>query len=198
MTMKSTRIPALVIALLLLIGCSSSDTSSKKPGSEYTEFTYTHYSSGGTPEEYAAVILFEQSCSTFTAYQVAYSSCTCRDPLVAYYSVCYVELLNTKQSSEDAAIRTITLGNNMGLYGDSNPNYYIPEYTEEYMDENFVQQLVGATKSDFDSWKGYRTQLPSVDADAVSGASVTTGNLTSMLKSLFAYHAQKYYGKEGK
>lgn len=190
MNMKITRIIALVVALILLAGCSSD-----APKNEYTEFNYTHYSSGGTAEEYAAVILFEQSCSTFTAYQVAYSSCTCRDSLVAYYSVCYVELLYTKQSSEEATIRAITLGNNMGLYGDSNPNYYISEYTDEYMEENFVQCLVGATKSDFDSWKGYRTQLQSVDIDAVTGASVTTGNLTSMLKSLFEYHAKKYYGE---
>ena len=81
----------------------------------------------------------------------------------------------------------------MGLYGDSNPNYYIPEYTEEYMDENFVQRLVGASKIDFDGWEGYGNQLSSVNADAVSGATVTTGNVTSMLKSLFQYHANKYY-----
>ena len=191
--MNGKKFLALIIAMLLLSGCASSE----KAKDPYTEFTYTHYSSGGTPEKYTAVILFEQSCSTFTAYQVAYSSCTCRDPLVAYYSVCYVELLNTKKSAEEAAIRTISFGDNMGLYGDSNPNYYIPEYTEEYMDENFIQRLVGATKSDFDSWGGYRTQLSCVDADAVSGASVTTGNVTSMLKSLFAYHAAKYYAEEG-
>jgi len=191
--MKSKRILALAVALLLLTGCSS-----KTPKSAHTEFTYNHYSSGGTPEEYTAVILFEQSCSTFTAYQVAYSSCTCRDPLVAYYSVCYVELLNTKPSAEESAIRTITFGNNMGLYGDSNPNYYIPEYTEEYMDEHFIQCLVGASKSDFDGWEGYGNQLSCVDADAVSGATVTTGNTTSMLKSLFAYHVAKYYGEGSK
>lgn len=193
MMMKSTRILTLVVALLLLTGCSS-----ETPKGTYTEFAYTHYSSGGTPEEYSAVILFEQSCSTFTAYQVAYSSCTCRDPLVAYYSVCYVELLNTKPTGEDAAIRTITFGDNMGLYGDSNPNYYIADYTEEYMDENFVQRLVGTSKSDFDGWEGYGSQLSCVDADAVSGATVTTSNVTSMLKSLFAYHADKYYGEESK
>lgn len=191
--MKYLKPVSLVIAVaLLLTGCSKSE---EKPKNEYTEFNYTHYSSGGTAEEYTAVILFEQTCSTFTAYQVAFASCTCRDPLVAYYSVCYVEILNTKPSAEESAIRTISFGNNMGLYGDSNPNYYIPEYTEEYMDENFVQHLVGATKSDFDGWERYRTQLSCVDADAVSGASVTTGNVTSMLKSLFAYHAAKYYGE---
>lgn len=179
----------LLLALIFLEGCSFQETSKNT----YAEFTYTHYASGGTPEEYTAIILFEQSCSTFTAYQVAFASCNCRDPLVSYYSVCYVELLNTKQSSEEAAIRTITFGDNMGLYGDSNPNYYVPEYTEQYIDENFVQTLVGVSKSDFDSWEGYGSQLSCVDADAVTGATVTTSNTTSMLKSLFEYHAEKYY-----
>lgn len=192
--MKHLRFLPFLIAALILAGCSSSK--SIETADEFREFTFTHYSSGGTPDEYQAVILFEQSCSTFTAYQVAFASCTCRDPLVSYLSVCYVELLNTKNSSQDAAIRTITFGDNMGLYGDSNPNYYIPEYTEEYMDENFVQRLAGATKYDFDAWNGYGDQLSYVDADAVSGATVTTGNVTSMLKSLFQYHADKYYGEE--
>ena len=191
--MKGTRFLALIMTLLLFSGCASTEAKEKD---SYTEFTYTHYASGGTPEDYTAVILFEQCCSTFTAYQVAYSSCTCRDSMVNYYSVCYVEMLNTRKSSDEAAIRTITLGDNMGLYGDSNPNYYIAKYTEEYMDENFIQRLVGAAKSDFDGWSGYGSQLACVDADAVSGATVTTGNMTSMLKSLFEYHAQKYYGEE--
>jgi hypothetical protein len=193
--MKGAKFLALLISLLLFSGCASSE---KAQNNAYGEFTYTHYSSGGTPEEYSAVILFEQSCSTFTAYQVAFASCTCRDPLVSYLSVCYVELLNTKQSSEEAAIRTISFGNNMGLYGDSNPNYYISEYTEEYMDMNFVQHLVGASKCDFDAWKGYGSQLSSVDMDAVSGATVTTSNVTSMLKALFQYHADKYYVEKSK
>jgi hypothetical protein len=58
----------------------------------------------------------------------------------------------------------------MGLYGDSNPNYYIAEYTDEYMDEHFVQSLVGASESEFDAWEGYGSQLSCVDADAVGGA----------------------------
>ena len=190
--MRKRKYIFIVLALLMLAGCATERTSGEA-GKSYEQFNYTHYSSGGTPEEYTAVILFEQSCSTFTEYQVAFSSCTCRDPMVNYLSVCYVELLNTKQSSADAAIRTISFGDNMGLYGDSNPNYYIAEYTEDYMDENFIQRLVGATKSDFDSWQGYGSQLSCIDADAVSGATVTTGNVSSMLKALFEYHAKKYY-----
>jgi hypothetical protein len=32
-----------------------------------------------------------------------------------YYSVCYVELLNTKKTPQEAAIRAISFGDNMGL-----------------------------------------------------------------------------------
>ncbi|MDO4815783.1 MAG: hypothetical protein Q4A83_04165 [Bacillota bacterium] len=199
---KEKAIIFLLALILLLCGCTApaeepapeeTATAELEESEQYPTFTFTHYSSGGTREEYTAVILFEQSNSTFTSYQVAFSSCTCRDSSVNYYSVCYVELLNNKDSAEDAAIRTITFGDNKGLWGDSNPNYYISEYTQEYMDENFVQSLVQATKSDIDAWDGYGTQVSCVDADAVTGATVSTSNITSMLQGLFEYHAEHYY-----
>lgn len=202
----------LFLLLFVLTGCSKTEkaeasqsteagnetaageaAAEEKETAKYPTFTYKHYASGGTEEEYEAVILFEQSCSTFTSYQVAYSGCTCRDSLVNYYSVCYVELLNTKPTAGEASIRSITFGNNQGLWGDSNPNYYHHEYTEEYMDENFVQRLVGVTKDEISEWGGYGTQLSVIDVDAVSGATVSTSNITSMLRSLFEYHAAKYY-----
>lgn len=191
--MKHRIIPAL-LAVLLLAGCGqrSAPVETEDP---YPRFSYTHYSSGGNAETYEAVILFEQSVSTFTSYQVAFLSCTCRDALVNYYSVCYVELLNNKPTAEEAAIRSISFGNNQGLWGDSNPNYYKHEYTQEYMDANFVQRLVRVTKAELDAWEGYGTWLEAVDADAVSGATVSTSNITSMLQGLFQYHAQKYYAE---
>lgn len=188
--MKKTVIALLLLAVLVLSACGEEKTGDFQ---QFPTFTYTHYASGGTQEEYKAVIIFEQSNSTFTSYQVAFSSCTCRDPIVNYYSVAYVELLNNKSSAEDAAIRSITFGNNMGLWGDSNPNYYIAEYTQEYMDENFVQALVKSTKAEIDAWGGYGTQVEAVDADAVTGATVSSGNITSMLQGLFRYHTEKYY-----
>lgn len=187
--MKKRILITVACVLLLITGCGKNGSTEKA----YPTFEFTHFSSGGTAEQYEAVILFEQSVSTFTSYQVAFVSCTCRDAIVNYYSVCYVELVNTKPTADEATIRAISFGNNMGLWGDSNPNYYISEYTDEYMDENFVQSLVFAAKSDFDAWGGYGTQLDQVDADAVSGATVSTGNVTSMLRSLFQYHAEKYY-----
>ena len=187
-----------ILALsLLLTGCgNSTGGTGSETASEtqpYPTFEYTHYASGGTAETYTAVILFEQTNSTFTSYQVGFSSCTCRDSLVNYFSVAYVELLNNKPTADEAAIRAITFGNNMGLWGDSNPNYYISEYTQEYMDENFVQCLVKSTKAEIDAWGGYGTQVEAIDADAVTGATVSTSNITSMLQGLFAYHAEKYY-----
>ncbi len=188
---KIISVLCLTLCLFILCSCGKRE----ETDGQYPTFEYTHYASGGTEETYRAVILFEQSCSTFTSYQVAFSSCTCRDSLVNYYSVCYVELLNTKPSADEAAIRTITFGNNQGLWGDSNPNYYISDYTQEYMDENFVQSLVGARKVDFDAWKGYGTQIEQVEPDAVSGATVSTSNITSMLRGLFGYHAEHHYDK---
>ena len=182
---------ALLALLLLLAGCGGEGPRAE---GEFPTFTFIHYASGGADSQETAVILFEQSNSTFTSYQVAFPSCTCRDAIVNYLSVAYVELLNNKDDPADAAIRAISFGSNQGLWGDSNPNYYIAEYTEEYMDEHFVQQLVKATKADLDAWGGYGTQISGVDADAVTGASVSTGNITSMLQGLFAYHTAKYYG----
>ena len=192
------RVILLLLPLaLLLCGCGAAaepaETPAPAPEFPYPTFEYTHYASGGTAETYTAVILFEQSCSTFTSYQVAFSSCTCRDALVNYYSVCYVELLNTKPSAGEASIRSITFGNNQGLWGDSNPNYYHHDYTEDYMDENFVQSFVGVSMDEISEWNGYGTQIEAVDADAVSGATVSTSNITSMLQELFKYHAAKYY-----
>jgi len=196
--MKLKRLIAISLILIFtLCGCGTDTSEPENTAAEETAqfptFTFTHFASGGTREEYTAVILFEQSNSTFTSYQVAYSSCTCRDSSVNYYTVCYVELLNNKDTPEDAAIRTITFGDNKGLWGDSNPNYYISEYTQEYMDEHLVQSFVHATKAEVDAWGGYGTQIDCVDADAVTGATVSSSNLTSMLQGLFKYHTEHYY-----
>ena len=164
---------------------------------EITTFPYTQYASGGIPTELEAVILFENKNSIFTRYQVAFTSCTCRGPERNYRSVMYIELLNTKQTAEEASIRSISFGEldgaTVGLWGDSNPVMGRPDYTAEYMNENFVQALVGTSKAMYDGWDGYGTMVEAVDADAVTGATVSVSNITSVIKGLFQYHTAKYY-----
>ena len=61
------------------------------------------------------------------------------------------------------------------------------------MEENLVQKLVGTNKAQYDAWEGYGNVIETVEPDAVSGATVSTSNITSVIKSLFQYHADKYY-----
>ena len=154
---------------------------------------YTHFASGGLAEDYDFEIIFEESNSTFTAYQVAYSSCTCRDEIVNFKSICYVEILNTRDSGDDAAIRYITFSENKGLFGDSNPNYNDSKIDEKYYDIHLIKPLIGVTKREMDKFAGYGYCIDAIDVDAMTGATVTRSNLQSMLKSLFNYHKNKYY-----
>ena len=191
MTKRLKTILALFTASIALLSCNNTEI--KEGNGTDNNVKFTHYASGGTMEEYDIDIIFEESNSTFTAYQVAYSSCTCRDSLVNYKSVCYVEILNTRESGDDAAIRYITLGENKGLFGDSDPNYNISDYTYEYYNDNLVKPLIGITKREIDEFKGYGYFVEGLNVDALTGATVTSSNLQSMLKSLFEYHKEKYY-----
>ena len=83
---------AVLVLLLLLSGCGGGEN--VRTEEKFPTFTFTHYASGGADSQETAVILFEQSNSTFTSYQVAFPSCTCRDSIFNYMSVAYVELLN--------------------------------------------------------------------------------------------------------
>lgn len=183
----------LVVAVLILAAVPAA------AGAEYQINTvpFTHYASGGVTEELEAVILMENSNSTFTKYQVAFPSCTCRDAASNYWSVMYIELLNTKDTRAEAKVRSVSFNENkdvrVGMWGDSDPVMGHPEYTSDYMNENFVQKLVGRTKADFDSWEGYGKQVDGVDVDAVTGATVSTSNISSVIRGLFEYHCNKYY-----
>lgn len=182
---------ALLLALLTLVLFASAAMA------EFATVPYKQYSSGGTTADLEAVILFENKNSTFTRYQVAFTSCTCRGAESNYRSVMYIELLNNKATADEAKIRSISFGEvkgtTVGMWGDSSPIYMQPEKTVAYMDEHFVQKFVGMTKADVDQWEGYGKVVSTVDADAVSGATVSVSNITSVIKAMFQYHADKYY-----
>lgn len=183
----------LVIAVLILAAVPVAASAEY----QFSTVPFTHYASGGITEELEAVILMENSNSTFTKYQVAFPSCTCRDAASNYWSVMYIELLNTKETRAEAKIRSVSFNENkdvrVGMWGDSDPIMGHPEYTSDYMNENFVQKLVGRTKADFDSWEGYGKQVDGVEVDAVTGATVSTSNISSVIRGLFEYHCNKYY-----
>ena len=190
--MKKQRV---FLCLICVLACIASLSLSAY--AELDTIPYTQYASGGTPTDLEAVILFENKNSTFTRYQVAYTSCTCRGPEKNFRSVMYIELLNTKDTPEEASIRQISLGEldgvTVGLWGDSNPVMGHPDYTYEYMDEHLIQKLVGTSKAQYDAWEGYGDLIETVEPDAVSGATVSVSNITSVIQSLFQYHADKYY-----
>jgi len=187
--MKKIALALALLTLVLFAGAAMAQGLTTVP--------YTQYSSGGTATELEAVILFENKNSTFTRYQVAFASCTCRGAESNYRSVMYIELLNNKDTADEAKIRSISFsdvkGTTVGMWGDSNPIYMQPDKTFDYMNEHFVQKLVGLTKADIDQWAGYGKVVSSVEADAVSGATVSVSNITSVVKAMFEYHAQKYY-----
>ena len=186
--MKKIAFALALLTLVLFAGASLA---------EFATVPYKQYSSGGTATDLEAVILFENKNSTFTRYQVAFASCTCRGAESNYRSVMYIELLNNKDTADEAKIRSISFGDvkgtTVGMWGDSSPIYMQPDKTVEYMDEHFVQKFVGLTKADVDQWEGYGKVVSSVDADAVSGATVSVSNITSVVKAMFKYHAVKYY-----
>ena len=66
------KLTACLFCVILLLSLST------VAHAELKTFPYTQYASGGTPTELEAVILFENKNKTFTRYQVAYTSCTCR------------------------------------------------------------------------------------------------------------------------
>ena len=67
--MKKIAFALALLTLVLFAGASLA---------EFATVPYKQYSSGGTATDLEAVILFENKNSTFTRYQVAFASCTCR------------------------------------------------------------------------------------------------------------------------
>ena len=66
--MKRILLCMLALCLLVGTGCGGQEATAPQ-GEGPVTFPFTHYASGGTPEDYTATILFEESNSTFTAYQ---------------------------------------------------------------------------------------------------------------------------------
>lgn len=167
-------------------------------------------------ENQEAYILFEYEMRDFVKYQVAYLSCTCRNPDINYWQVAYVEINKTTND-----IRTISYGEvfdvstghdyTPGVWADSSPT---PSgmYLEDF-ETMFIPWLIGKDSTYFDgisifyngTYKDIITNSKPIDdaiyydeetdtnvdlIDAFTSSSVSTNNMIRVMKSLITYHEE--------
>lgn len=184
----------LVLAILLFPGCSCNK--------DDDSIEYTHYLRGGGKEKLKAKILWEYSNSTFTKYQVSYTSYVCSDPSVNYINVIYLEITN-KGSKDEAVVRNISFSTleenntifNVGLWGD-----YKEAIGKEYY-SGIESELLGKIKySNYEfissiAENGYRNyeKIEGINADAIAGGTISASNIVSIVKAVFDYHLDTQY-----
>lgn len=168
---------------------------------------YAHLNGHGTEtEDSMGFVLFEYEMRDFVKYQVAYLSCTCRNPDINYWNIAYVEI---NKSTND--ISNITFGPvfdvstghdyNPATWGDSSPT---PggKYLEDFEDD-FFPWLEGKTSADLegivvftnDEYHGLQNTKDIAETDLIddfAGSSVSTNNLIRIMKSLLEYHENNY------
>ena len=164
---------------------------------------YTHINGHGEETEKQAFVLFEAELRDYVKYQVAYLSCTCRDSIVNYWNVMYIEV--EKYSHE---VLTISFGEDSeghytpGTWGDSSGDPNQAGITFEQFESDFIPWLVGKTPDDlagiyvFDN-DGHLGVTNDVDldqdlVDAFAGSSVSTNNMIRIVKEILIYHGENY------
>jgi len=173
--------------------------------------TFTHIDGHGAEEEFAAIILFEEELQKYRKYQVTYLSCTCRDSVVNYWQVAYVEV-----KKSDNTIQKISFGEDNpmsahpytpGMWGDSTPTPTVPDgkggtiggRTLEEFNSDFIPWLVGKSLADLDGISVFTNEqyfdvkntvnIAETDLiDSFAGSSVSTNNMIRMVKALLEYH----------
>ncbi len=172
---------ALVAALVLAVslgGCASSaapgsavvSKAPKQLGSDQI-LPFVHIDGFGTPTDSAAWIAWEFEAQAYVKYQIAYTSCTCRQESINVRSLLYVEV--TKQGAASRIKRLM-----FNYWGDS-PKMPAGN-TREEIETGFMKLLPGQSLETLD------------DVDVVAGATVTTVNLKQINAALLAYHLKSY------
>jgi hypothetical protein len=162
--------------------------------------TFTHLNGHGEETEKLAYILFEVEVRDYVKYQVAFLACTCRDKVVNYWNVMYLEI--NKYTGD---VRTLTFDTDgesghytPGTWGDSSgdPNqngitydqfkadffpWVVGQTADSLADISMLTDITGATTTD-------GTDL----VDAFAGSSVSTNNIIRVVKEMLEYHATKY------
>jgi hypothetical protein len=132
---------------------------------------YVHVDGFGTETDDAAWIAWEFEALDFVKYQVAFTSCTCRQESINERSLLFVEIAKGETGGK---IRKVWFE----YWGDSPA---MPSgITKAEIESQFMPKLVNKKLSSLDS------------VDTVSGATVTSVNVKQILKAILAYHNAKY------
>lgn len=164
-----------VIALLLLSSCvggpaTKADAAQSVAGTELI-LPYVHVDGFGTPTDLPAWIGWEFEAQEYVRYQIAYTSCTCRQDSINKISMLFVEVAKSEKGGKTRKV-------SFDYWGDS-PK--MPAgVTREEIEEGFMPKLVNVKLDTLE------------DVDVMSGATVTTINLKQILAALLKYHNAKY------
>lgn len=162
----------LLIALLLLAGCSTTSNSKKEitledvnaflnesaglgdgsAANAVAVIPIKHIDGPRTETDYYAFITYIYKSRDYIKYQVSYVSCTCRPPANNYWQTAFIELtLPESKDINDVEIKTLSYDNDAeghylgGFWGDSNP---IPSgQTYEMIKEQYISYF---TDKDFE------------------------------------------------
>ena len=195
--MKKIKIVVVLLLAMLAFptGCSKKEENNKT-------IKYDHYLRGGGKEVLDATILWEYSNSTYTKYQVAYTSYVCSDPSVNYKNVIYVEITNrdTKEASliRNISFSTINEGEtvfNVGLWGDYKSVGEKDFYSG--IEAELINKLKYSKYEDIKkiSDKGYGNykHIEGLNSDLITSGTISATNLITILKAIFDYHIENYY-----
>jgi len=166
---------------------------------------YIHLNGHGEETEKNGFILFEVEVRDYVKYQVAYLSCTCRDAVVNYYNVAYIEI--NKYTND---VRTLSFdkdGENghyhPGTWGDSSGDENQNNVTFEMFEDDFFPWIVGKTSADLEGIYYFNngdyfdlSNTKTIDEtdliDEFAGSSVSTNNIIRIVKELLSYHEENY------
>ena len=166
---------------------------------------YVHINGYGTETTKNAYILFEAELRDYVKYQVAYLACTCRDSIVNYWSVMYIEV--AKGTNEVMIISWDKDGQNghytPGTWGDSSGDSSQNYVTYEQFKNDFVPWFIGKALYDFegiyvfdnDGHLGISNDVIIQEQDLIdefAGSSVSTNNILRVIKEILAYHETIY------
>ncbi len=162
---------------------------------------YKHINGHGDVTDKNAFILLEWPLRDYVRYQIAYLSCTCRNPDVNYWQLAYVEInLYTNDIRVISFNEDSTHHYTAGMWGDSSPTP--AGKTLENFEDEFIPWLIGKSLTDLegisvfknDEYYGIQntTNIDEQDLiDGYAGSSVSTNNMIRVMKSLLEYHEEK-------